>query len=229
MTTTIAILIGREPEHRYSLHRGYVDAVWAAGAIPIVLAPPPGDTSVDPFVEAVLRCDGLLLTGGGDIDPSTYGEVPRVELMSVDPTRDRAEIAATRAMAGERRPVLGICRGIQLLAVAHGGALHQDLVTDGFVGHHWEEERQHEPVHGVEVTPGTLAAGALAGLPTVNSIHHQGVKHGGSLVPTAWSEDGVIEAIEGDEVLGVQWHPERLEGAADGQLAPFRWLVRSAA
>ena len=227
MPPTIALLVGREPEHRHSLHRGYVDAVWAVGAVPVVLPPPPVEGPLDAYLEVVVGCAGVLLTGGGDLDPTTYGEAPRVELMSVDPERDRAEVAATQAAVEAGRPVLGICRGIQLLAVAHGGTLHQDLVTDGFAGHHWEEERQHERVHAVEAKPLTLAAAALDGAGTVNSIHHQAVRDPGSLVATAWSDDGVIEAVERDDlVLGIQWHPERLTGLS---LAPFRWLTERAA
>ncbi len=125
--------------------------------------------------------------------------------------------------------MLGICRGIQVLAVAHGGTLHQDLAADGFTGHHWDEERQHEPVHVVEVVAGTATADALGGARVVNSIHHQAVKQCGSLTATAWSDDGVIEAVEGERVLGLQWHPERLCDREPCHLAPFEWLVGAAA
>jgi putative glutamine amidotransferase len=229
MAPTIAILIGRDPATRYSLHRGYVDAVWAAGAIPIVLAPPPAGALLERFVEIIGRCDGLLLSGGGDVDPTVYGEPPTADLMSIDGARDRAELVATRETLEAGRPILGICRGIQLLAAAHGGALHQDLVSAGFTGHHWAEDRQSEPVHAVDVTARTAAADALAGHRTVNSIHHQAVKDPGSLTPTAWSDDGVVEAIEGDKVLGLQWHPERLRERDARHLAPFEWLVSAAA
>jgi putative glutamine amidotransferase len=227
---TIALLVGREPELRYSLHRGYVDAVWAAGAMPVVLAPPPEGEPLDRFVEFVASCAGLVLTGGGDIDPSAYGEAANVELMSVDPQRDVAELAATQAALGAGLPVLGICRGIQLLAVASGGALHQDLTTSGFAGHHWEEERQNETVHLVEVDADSVAASVVPADRRVNSIHHQGVKAvGADLAVTARSEDGVVEAVEGDRVLGVQWHPERLFTTDPRHLAPFAWFVEHAA
>jgi putative glutamine amidotransferase len=229
-TATIAILVGREPELRYSLHRGYVDAVWAAGAMPVVLAPPPEGAELDRFVDYVTRCDGLLLTGGGDVHPSAYGEEPADSLMAVDAGRDRAELAATAAALETGMAVLGICRGIQLLAVASGGALHQDLAAAGFAGHHWEEERQHETVHVVEAEPGSTIASLLPADRLVNSIHHQAVKvPGPDLAVSARSEDGVIEAIEGDRLLGVQWHPERLLGTDPRHLAPFTWLLRRAA
>jgi putative glutamine amidotransferase len=219
--------VGREPELRYSVHRGYADAVWAIGAVPVVLTPPPdgGAGAIARYVGAVLSCDAVCATGGGDISPHLYGDEPEPGLMSVDAARDAAEVAAVRACVEAGVPVLGICRGIQLVAVALGGALHQDLARAGY-DHHWEEERQHEPVHGVEADPGTAAATALAGARRVNSVHHQAVRRTGpSLRASAWSDDGVIEAVEGPGVLGVQWHPERLWACDQRHLAPFRWLV----
>jgi len=112
-----------------------------------------------------------------------------------------------------------------VLGVAFGGTLHQDLTAAGFSQHHWEEDRQYEPVHAIRAEPGSRAEGALADANKVNSIHHQAVRDPGSLVATAWSDDGVIEAIEGDGVLGVQWHPERLLAYDACHLAAFAWLV----
>jgi len=223
----VALLVGREPARRYSVHRGYVDALWAVGAVPIVIPPPPGDVPdrLESYLGAVLSCDAVCLTGGGDVDPCHYGQIPSAELMDVDPCRDRAEIAAVRACVDGGVTVLGICRGIQVTTVALGGALHQDLAHAGHIGH-WEEGRQHEPVHAVQAEPGSAAARSLGGTRAVNSIHHQAVRDAGPrLRPTAWSPDGVIEAVESDGVLGVQWHPERLVRNDDRHLAPFRWLV----
>jgi putative glutamine amidotransferase len=167
----------------------------------------------------------VCVTGGGDVEPARYGQRPAVPLMDVDPARDVAETAVVRACVATGVAVLGICRGIQMLSVALGGALHQDLAHAGFDGH-WEEERQCEAVHPVEADPGSLAAGSLAGAAAVNSIHHQAVSEPGPrLRATAWSADGVIEAVEGPGLLGVQWHPERLFARDQRHLAPFRWLV----
>jgi putative glutamine amidotransferase len=223
----VALLVGREPAHRYSVHRGYADALWAIGAVPVLLPPPPSDRADDleMFVESALACDAVCVTGGGDVDPVHYGEDPAPGLMSVDTLRDEAEIAVVRRCVADRVSVLGICRGIQLVAVACGGALHQDLGRAGYE-HHWEEERQYEPVHPVEADAGSLASRSLGGVRAVNSIHHQAVRHPGPVLrSTAWSGDGVIEAVEADGVLGVQWHPERLWSHDDRHLAPFRWLV----
>jgi putative glutamine amidotransferase len=179
----------------------------------------------------------MVATGGGDVDPSRYGEQTRVDLMDVDPVRDEWEFTAIPYWLERGRPLLGICRGLQVLAVVSGGKLHQDLPTAGY-NNHWMADRAHEPVHGVRVTPGSLAERALGGRNKVNSIHHQAVKElGAGLVPTAWSDDDVIEAVEaadGRPVVGLQWHPERLAcpphpaDADPRHLAIFTWLVEAA-
>lgn len=233
MATTIAVLAGREPPHRYSVHHAYVDAVWAVDAAPVVVPPPPLETPLDRYLEVIAGCDAVLVAGGGDVNPLAYGEAPVAPLMDVDAARDRAEIAAVELVVALGRPLLGICRGVQLLAVALGGALHQDLALAGY-DNHWEEERQFEPVHGVSAEAGSLASHALGGAHTVNSIHHQGVRDlGPALRATAWSGDGVIEAVEAVDakgtLLGVQWHPERLLVADPRHLAAFIWLREQAA
>lgn len=221
----IAVVIGREPAHRYSVYRGYIDAIAESGGVPIVLPTIPSAAAHDRILQIVEQADALLLTGGGDIDPARYDRVAEPEVYEIDPDRDLLEIEAFRtARAGGRR-VLGICRGIQLMAVASGGALHQHLPRAGF-DHHWEESRRREPVHEVIAESGSVAELALGGTVKVNSIHHQAVcEPGAGLRATAWSDDGVIEAVEGDGALGIQWHPERLFDSDARHLAPFRWLV----
>ena len=141
-----------------------------------------------------------------------YGEDRHPELMELDADRDDVELAVVPRSPGRGRPVLGICRGIQLLAVALGGALVPGPAAAGYEDH-WHEDRQYEPVHAVDAEPGSLPRGRLGGADHVNSIHHQAVAEPGpGLRATAWSADGVIEAVEADGVLGVQWHPERLLG-----------------
>jgi putative glutamine amidotransferase len=222
---TVAVLIGREPPLRYSVHRAYADAVWEVGATPVILVPPSVPGAVDRIISVALGCDAVCLTGGGDVDPGRYGEQPPGGLMDVDGSRDEIEMEVVRAARQAGQPLLGICRGIQAVAVALGGTLHQHLPTAGFDGH-WEEERQYEPVHRVRVDASTLAGAALGGADVVNSIHHQAVRDPGpTLRATAWSEDGVIEAVEADGLLGVQWHPERLIASDGRHLSCFRWLV----
>jgi putative glutamine amidotransferase len=227
LSATVAVLVGREPALRYSLHRGYADGVWRVGATPLVLTPPPSSSDIERYVDAALSCDAICATGGDDVDPRLYGEEPAEQVTQVDAGRDGAEIAAVRAAVAAGIPVLGICRGIQLIAVALGGTLYQDLPAAGYLGH-WEEERPTSPVHAVTASPGSAALAALAGATSVNSIHHQAVRDPGPMLSaTAWSDDGVIEAVETTGVLGVQWHPERLAAVDARHLAPFRWLAGS--
>ena len=222
----IGILCGRSPIERFSVHRGYVASVAAVGGLPVIL---PAGPDVDPelLVGMVEHCAAIIATGGGDVSPECYTNDagPPALLMDVDPGRDANEIAVVRRAVETGRPVLGVCRGIQLLAVTNGGTLVHDLVAAGYGGH-WDEERQYEPVHAVRSQPGSSAAGVLGTVTEINSIHHQAVADPGpTLRPTAWSEDGVIEALEAPGLLGVQWHPERLSGTDTRHLAPFAWLL----
>jgi putative glutamine amidotransferase len=223
----VAVFCGREPAHRFSLHRGYVDAVWATGATPMVVPPAPsGDPSR--VIELLGHADAVLFAGGGDVGAHHYGAGAEHPLMDVDDDRDRTELFAARWALDTGRRVLGVCRGAQLVNVVLGGDLVPDLPQSGFHGH-WNLDRQGEPVHPVSADPGTGAAMALAGRTEVNSIHHQAVgRIGDGLRATAWSPDGVVEALEGDGVLGVQWHPERLVPQDPRHLAAFRWLAGAA-
>jgi putative glutamine amidotransferase len=224
LTRTVAVMIGRSPEKRYSVHRGYVDALVAVGALPLMLAVGPG-IDTEPVLDAMARCVGLMLTGGNDVDPQVYGLQPGRGEKDTDPDRDAIEIMAVHAAMSAGQPVLGICRGIQLLAAALGGALIGDLPAAGYTGHE-EEAHEGEPVHAVTADAGSLAALVLAGATEVNSIHHQAVATTGPvLTATAWSPDGVIEAVEAPGVIGVQWHPERMIGTDPRHLAPFRWVM----
>jgi putative glutamine amidotransferase len=220
----VAILIGRDPDLRYSVHRGYVDAVLAVGGTPVVVPMGPVE-HVDRAVEVASMCDALLVTGGGDVDPHLYGEEAVPEVGGVDAGRDLAEIACVEDARSRGARIFGICRGVQLINVAAGGSLIQDLPSAGFHGHS-DEERWNQPVHEIDAKPDSLAALALGGMTHVNSLHHQAVKTvGNGLTATAWSADGVIEAVEADGLLGVQWHPERIFGTDPRHLAGFRWLV----
>ena len=232
----VAVLTGHFPTDRASVHRTYLNAVWLAGGQPVVLPPPPAG-ALSRALDVIERCDALLLTGGGDIDPARYGEAPTTELMELDPARDTFELAAVDHSLAAGRPILGICRGLQIITVALGGRLHQDVETAGFSGH-WAEIDAYTPVHGVRATPGSLAELALNGRTKVNSIHHQAVAEPGPhLVPTAWADDDLVEAVEaadGRPLLGVQWHPERMVCPPDGiapdldHLAAFEWLMAAA-
>jgi putative glutamine amidotransferase len=215
----VGVVAGRSPADRYSIHQGYVSAVALAGGNPIVIPAGPG---LDPGwgIAVLERCESVVFTGGGDValGHATASKDP-------DPARDEVELVLARWAIRARRRVLGICRGAQLLAMATGGSLVADLPTAGCEGH-WMEERQYEPVHDVKAEPRSLAAEVLGAVTEVNSIHHQAVADPGPLLrPTAWAPDGVIEALEGPSVLGVQWHPERLVATDPRHLGPFSWAA----
>jgi putative glutamine amidotransferase len=225
----IGIVVGRSPVERYSTHQGYVASITAAGGVPVLL---PAGPDVDPYeLTAVVNlCHSIVVTGGGDVDPHHYAGSEATSpalLMDVDPTRDIAEIVVVQYAMAQRKRVLGVCRGAQLLAVLGGGTLILDLKEKGLDGH-WDEERQYEPIHAISAEPGSLSAHILGSVDRVNSIHHQAIADPGqTLRATAWSPDGVIEAVEGPGLLGVQWHPERLTGTDARHLAPFQWVVRA--
>jgi putative glutamine amidotransferase len=210
------------------LPRRYADRVAEAGGIPVLLPPVPG------VEQALWRVDGLVLSGGGDIDPSRYGAPCAAETMLVPEERDAAEFALLDAALSLRLPVLGICRGIQVINVALGGTLHQHLPD--VVGHDG-----HSPVpgrmgtHDVHVAPGSRLAAMLEHVTcadepvSVPTHHHQGIDRlGRGLTATAWAADGTVEAVEldpGDSPFGiaVQWHPE-----AGADLGLFRALTAAA-
>lgn len=214
-----------------SLHRAYVDAVVAAGGVPLLV--PASFPKDDGRVEQLLDMVGaLLLAGGGDVDPGSYGARPVTTLDHVDPLRDAVELRALRWARASGVRVLGVCRGAQLLAVSSGGTLVQDLPAAGFDLHiDVRNDREYAGLrHVVKTLPGSLAERLLRGLEGVNSHHHQGVMSTGNrLVATAWSPDGVIEAVEGPDVLGVQWHPETGAMQDARHLRPFQWLVNGEA
>ena len=197
----------------FLLSRAYVDAVQVAGGLAFMV-PPDAATAADP--DATLDpLDALVLAGGADIDPIAYGAERHPCTTGTRPERDAAEIPLARRAVERDLPLLGICRGMQLLNVALGGTLIQHLPDD--VGH--RDHRRHlgsfdGADHDVRLAPGSLAARACGELThATKSHHHQGVDRlGGGLVASGWCVlDGLVEAIEVPEarwVLGVQWHPE---------------------
>jgi putative glutamine amidotransferase len=201
-----------------------VDAVSLAGGLPLLL-PTLEPSRVGDALDAV---DAVLLSSGGDVDPACYGQQPSEHLYGVDGTRDAWELALVEAALRRAVPVLAICRGAQVLNVARGGTLLQDLpsVTDAM---HRDAERFAEVVHPVELDADSRVAHVMGGHQVgVNTLHHQAVDRIGSgLRVVGRAADGTIEAIETDDgsaVLGVQWHPELLTHH-DEHLALFTWIV----
>lgn len=183
----------------------YVSKVEQAGGIALVI--PPGSASSPELVE---RLDGLILAGGPDLDPGLYGALAHPETANLRPDRDAGERTLAAAAIAADLPTLGICRGMQLLAVLHGGKLDQHLPET--VGH-----EGHRPAlgvfgeHEVALDPGTIVHSTLGSTTKVKSYHHQGVSEPGSLTVSARADDGVIEGVEvpGNRfAVGVLWHPE---------------------
>ena len=209
----------------------YVKAVEAAGGIPRRLVPLGEAGNLDLQLNILA---GLLLTGGGDIDPLHYGEEPQQCLGTIEPARDRYELCLTQLAAERKMPILGVCRGMQVLNVALGGSLHQDISTaiKGALKHRQEAPVWY-PTHSIRIGEGSKTHKILGAKSIrVNSLHHQAVDRAGeNLIIAAKSKgDGVVEAIEGKgnlPYLGVQWHPEALQ-ANDFSTAIFRWFVSTA-
>lgn len=235
---TAATALDSRGFERASLNLSYLRAVEAAGAVPLVLTPGMGREQLE---AALGRCSGLVLTGGGDVTPERYGQARHESVIGVSEARDELEFAALEAAERAGLPVLAICRGMQVLNVALGGSLVQDIpsMVEGALAHSVQEPRQG-PAHGVEIDAGSRLAGIVGGTRVeANSRHHQAIDRlGERLLVTARAADGIIEAVEvpGSRfVVGVQWHPEDMAGhpgigaSADRLFAAFVDAARSRA
>lgn len=222
-------------DHSATLAEQYYKAVVAAGGTPLLI-PPVADSQV--AVNILARVDGLLLSGGADINPLYAGEEPSAALHGINAERDLPELLLTRLAYNRQIPMLGICRGIQMLAMALGGRVEQDIYSaprpGGQAGgkpiKHSQEADRSEPTHTVTIERDTILHTLYQSQTiAVNSFHHQAVADAGERFRvTATAPDGTVEAIESREfksVMGVQWHPECM---AEGQPL-FRWLVKQAA
>jgi putative glutamine amidotransferase len=199
---------------RTGVNAAYVEAVLAAGGVPLILSPLMSPSLASAALEDM---DGLLLTGGEDLDPAWYGADPSPLLSPPSRERDLFELALFAVARQLGLPILGICRGIQLINVGMGGTLYQDLPTEraGSVDHRPEGPRDSRS-HRVTLEPGSRAAAALRSTSiTVNSSHHQAIKDlAQGLIATGWTDDQLIEAVETPTgapwLLAVQWHPEEM-------------------
>jgi putative glutamine amidotransferase len=207
---------------RFDLHfSDYPRSVSVAGGLPVELT---RDADVDAMVE---RLDGLVLSGGADLDPALYGKEAEADLGLVESERDEWELALFQAARDRGLPVLAICRGFQLVNVAFGGTLVQHVELDDGAGHPQWDVDGHTATHEVHVVPNTVASTMFSPVWAVNSLHHQTVERvGEGLIVSATATDGVVEGLETPEgdLLAVQWHPELL-AAPD---PTFVWLVRQA-
>jgi putative glutamine amidotransferase len=206
----------------------YLEALRRAGADGVILMP----EALDPESASARldRFDGLLLVGGGDIDPARYGQEARPEVAYVNPARDDFEIPLVRAAVAGGVPTLAICRGIQVLNVALAGTLHQHISDrEDLLAHRNGDADGEGVLHPVSVQPGSRVAKALgAERADTFSHHHQAVDRlGAGLVPVAWADDGLVEAVEAEEgwVVGLQWHAEATAAADPLQQAIFDTFV----
>jgi putative glutamine amidotransferase len=202
-------------------HAPYVNAIAAAGGLPVQLA-----READ-AVELLRRLDGIVIAGGDDIDPRIYGGRPGSHTTFIDPARDSYEMALIDAALELDVPMLGICRGCQLLNVVRGGTLIAHLSLDEGEAHGQLAYPLHARVHGLRITPGDDLADLLAPDVRVNSFHHQAADAlGAGVERIAEAPDGICEALRiGPRALGVQWHPEYLAEQPDPL---FTWLVEEA-
>lgn len=210
----------------------YIQAVLRAGGLPIVI---PVGLSDDELSSLFSRLDGVLLTGGGDIDPKQFQGVAHPRVYGIDARRDRIEVALVKLAADSGKPFLGICRGIQVINVALGGTLYTDVADQmaGATRHDFYPDIPRDYLaHYVSIAPGSRLAGCLGGEKfEVNSLHHQGIERlADSLVAVAHAADALIEGVElpGHPFgLGVQWHPECLQDY-EPQRQLFQALVKAA-
>ncbi|MEP7217148.1 MAG: gamma-glutamyl-gamma-aminobutyrate hydrolase family protein [Anaerolineaceae bacterium] len=240
MKPLVAVTMGSSPGDsagrpaRATLNAAYLRAIENAGAAPVLLAPGMDHETIEALMT---RVTGLVLTGGGDIDPARYGEAAHEKTTGVSLERDEMEDAATLWALERDIPILAICRGLQFLNVALGGSLHQhlpevvgDRIKHAQTGHGFTRA---EPTHSVRMEPGSCLSVLLGADRTqVNSMHHQSINQLGSgLVATAWADDDCIEGAEltGRRfVAGVQWHPEEMAAQDEPARRLFAGFVAAA-
>lgn len=218
-------------ETQYYILRSYTRALTESGAVPVLLT---ADMSDSQLLSCADRLDGLLFAGGNDLAPDLFHENPHQAIGEVNPLRDQLELRLARAAMDRQLPVLGICRGIQLLNVALGGNLWQDLPSQNPSSfRHQQTCPPQYPSHEIHVEPGTLLHRLLGEEQIrVNSFHHQAVREAApELSVCAYANDGVIEGVEHPDLpffLGVQWHPERTFHQDASSRAIFAGFVEAA-
>ena len=207
----------------------YIDAVAEAGGVPVII---PIMTDRASLAAVLDKVDGVLVTGGEDIDPNFFGEEPIPELGEVNAPRDTFDVLLCQMTIEAKKPMLAICRGMQVLNVAFGGTLWQDIPSQKPSSVCHRAQDGETAIHMIDVKAGTVLDRILPQeAHNTNSFHHQAVKDmAGGFVLNAVAEDGIIEGMErfdgGDRVLAVQFHPEKSLSAGDKSFLPlFRWLV----
>lgn len=214
---------------RIKLFDNYVSSVIAAGGIPVILPVTTDKEILDKHLELI---DGLILSGGYDINPLRYNEEPHKLLQATCSERDEFELYLAKKAIEKSIPLLGICRGFQVINVANGGSLYQDIsLKEGTYISHIQGNHGTEVSHTIDIDKNSMLYSILGETALVNSLHHLAIK---DLAPgfktVATSKDGVIEAIEkidGSFVMGVQWHPEALSHNNESMLNLFKYFLNS--
>ena len=229
---TTSITVGEHPERAY-VNSAYLRAIEEGGGIPVLLPP---QLSASARETLWRRLDGLVLTGGGDIEPARFGELPHPRTTLISAERDALELDLVDRALRDEVPLFAICRGLQVVNVALGGTLHQHVPDAvGETVQHSQTEKRHVATHPVKLMTEGTRLGEILGSPelTVNSFHHKaGRTLGRGLRDVAWAPDQVIEAIEHDDrhrfIVAVQWHPEELVGHDAAARALFTAVVEAA-
>lgn len=234
ITPDASVATPESPFVKYDLKAAYADAVLRAGGLPFIVPYTDDRSLIDQYLD---RVSGLVITGGAfDIPPEAYGEQAKSGLGELKPGRTNFELAMLKSALQRKVPILGICGGMQLLNVAFGGTLIQDIPTEVPAARpHEQKHDRTQPHHPIDVKDASLLAECVGGKGQlmVNSTHHQAVKGvGEGLVASATSPDGIIEAIEGTAkdnfILGVQWHPELMLDSVPPNLGIYKALVHRA-
>ena len=191
--------------------QGFIDGLLRAGAVPLLLPIADEETAIC-YLDQV---DGILLAGGQDVSPQFYHEEPHQKLGETSPSRDRYEMAIVKEAWSQQKPILAVCRGMQLLNVLFGGTLYQDLSDFPSPIQHLQASSPDVGSHTVDFTSGSWLSGVYGEKYRVNSYHHQGIKRlSESFRAVAWSRDGLVEGIEAMDskrkAIGLQWHPEMM-------------------
>lgn len=206
------------------LNAEYTNAIYAAGGQPAIMP-----VTMPAPVDLLARVDGLLLTGGGDLDPELYGEPPAESVYGIRKDRDAFETALYEDAVARRLPILALCRGMQLINVLRGGTLVQEILSEP---NHWQQNPSGEGSHEIGISPDSVLADVLGSTTAaVNSYHHQGIKDVGKGLRVTATCGDVIEGMEADDadIVAVQWHPEHMAPTSRQQSALFESLVKRAA
>ena len=213
MTPIVGLIVNVDKDLRINMHGAYGQAISCSGGIPLVLPYIENEEIIAEFVD---RCDGFLFTGGADVDPRYYGEEKKSTCGETEPNRDKLEMAVLSRALKSGKPIMGICRGLQIINVAMGGKLYQDIPTEfeTRIGHQ-QTEGANDPSHTIIIENGSPLEGVIGKREmTGNSFHHQAIKSlANGLEVSAVAADGIIEAVYAPDkkyLCAYQWHPERL-------------------